>query len=97
MNNLRFTFYSYPGHGWLAVPAWVLRLSGVSGLISEYSYVKGTTIYLEEDCDAPRFIKALNDVGIHPLIVYKNSNNTSRIRSYNRFSYIAFSAAFPIR
>ena len=95
--KLQFTFYSDPSHGWLAVPAWVLRLSGVSSLISEYSYVKGATVYLEEDCDAPRFIKALNDVGIHPLIMYKNSNNRSSIRRYNRFSYIAFSAAFPVR
>lgn len=95
--KLRFTFYSDPGHGWLAVPSWVLRMSGVSSLISDFSYVKGTTVYLEEDYDAPLFINALNDVGIHPPIVYKNTGNRSRIRSYKSFSYINFAATFPVR
>ena len=91
--KLRFTFYSDPGHGWLAVPSWVLRLSGVADKITPYSYIKGDTVYLEEDCDYSTFMQSLVSQDVHPFIVYKNTDNRSRIRSYNAFNAAVFATA----
>ena len=46
------------GHGWLVVPVDVVLSSGAE--ISDYSFVSpdGRKAYLEEDCDAPAFVKA---------------------------------------
>lgn len=46
------------GHAWLAVKAGELVSLGIQDKISGYSYVKGDTVYLEEDCDAGLFINA---------------------------------------
>ena len=46
------------GHAWLAVKAGELVSLGIQDKISSYSYVKGSTVYLEEDCDAGLFINA---------------------------------------
>ena len=43
-----------PGHGWLRVP-----LKEIVGMtFSKFSYADGEYAYLEEDCDAPQFMKA---------------------------------------
>jgi len=55
----RFTFHSDPGHGWLQVTSRDLEATGLSPRdFSIYSYRKGDNFYLEEDCDAPKFIAA---------------------------------------
>jgi hypothetical protein len=46
------------GHAWLAVKMNELVNLNIAHTISSYSYMKGGTVYLEEDCDAPRFIDA---------------------------------------
>ncbi len=53
-----YTFYSDPGHAWLAVPLQEFIESGAE--VSSRSYVCTTrnTVYLEEDIDAYRFLKA---------------------------------------
>tara|TARA_R110000765_G_scaffold43133_2_gene90611 strand:+ start:155 stop:541 length:387 start_codon:yes stop_codon:yes gene_type:complete len=57
------TIYNWitdPAHGWLTVPLAELRELGIADDISQFSYIstsKGVA-YLEEDCDALRFIKA---------------------------------------
>ena len=53
-----YTFHCDPGHGWLAVPLAEIRKLGIADKISSYSYMSGGMAYLEEDCDAPVFIKA---------------------------------------
>lgn len=53
-----YTFYNDPGHGWLAVPVIELIALGIAGKISAFSYRKGDTAYLEEDCDAGVFLQA---------------------------------------
>jgi hypothetical protein len=43
-----------PGHSWLRVP-----LAEIEGMLfSDYSYADGKFAYLEEDCDAPKFMEA---------------------------------------
>ena len=48
-----YDFIVDPGHGWLKVP-----LSEIEGMtFSGYSYRDSKYAYLEEDCDAPAFMK----------------------------------------
>ncbi len=61
-SDLKFLhWYSDSGHGWLGVPVEVLIASGVAGDISHCSYLSKKTkvAYLEEDCDAPKFLAAI--------------------------------------
>ena len=58
----KYTFITDPGHGWLRVP-----LAEIRGLaISSYSFRDANYAYLEEDQDAPTFMRAkgltFNDV-----------------------------------
>ncbi len=43
------------GHGWLSVSHEDIRTLGISGLITSYSYINGTRVFLEEDQDAAVF------------------------------------------
>ena len=54
-----FTFINDPGHGWVRVPWTALKDVGLNPQdFSRYSYRSGNIFYLEEDCDAPKFIAA---------------------------------------
>jgi len=54
-----FTFYSDPGHSWLAVTLQDVIAVGLAvSDFSRYSYRKNNTLFLEEDCDAGKFILA---------------------------------------
>src|SRR5208283_3098652 len=53
------TFHTDAGHGWLQVPRKALFDLGIAASISRYSYVKGDFAFLEEDCDAPKYLAAL--------------------------------------
>jgi hypothetical protein len=54
-----FTFIEDPGHGWLEVTTQDLALLGMKCAdFTRYSYRRGNTLYLEEHCDAGRFIEA---------------------------------------
>ena len=90
MKTKRFIAHSDAGHGWLAVKRKLLSELNILDKITSYSYQKGQTVYLEEDCDATTFIKAIDDVGIPYEIVSSKSRNgvspTSPIRNYERFS-----------
>jgi hypothetical protein len=52
-----FTFHTDASHGWLEVDWRDLKdLSLNPSDFSRYSYRRGNTFYLEEDCDASKFI-----------------------------------------
>jgi hypothetical protein len=54
-----FNFITDPGHGWIEVTTADLAKIGLKVTdFSRYSYRRGNTLYLEEDCDAPKFIEA---------------------------------------
>lgn len=82
-----FHFYSDPGHGWLAVKRELLHRLGIAHLISTYSYQRGKTVYLEEDCDFSTFIGAyLRATGAQPSYTDHNSpHRRSPIRSYEYY------------
>ena len=54
-----FKFYNDPGHGWIEVQWTDLKALNLNPTdFSRYSYRKGNTFYLEEDCDASKFVEA---------------------------------------
>ena len=63
--DLKFLcWYIDPGHGWLGVPIRILLESGAASQISTCSYIQilngqMAVAYLEEDCDAPKFLAAI--------------------------------------
>ena len=61
--NLHRMFIYDPGHAWLQVPKSDLEKYDVRS-ISNYSYQDKDFAYLEEDCDAPRYFKALAERNI---------------------------------
>lgn len=78
-----YKFYADPGHGWLAVKITELMELGIITQISNYSYMRGATVYLEEDIDATLFFNAYRDKhGVDPKHSYKHTNNRSPIRNY---------------
>jgi hypothetical protein len=80
-----YIFHSDPGHGWLAVKRQELKDLGILNKVSVCSYQKGQTVYLEEDCDAPLFIKAKEAKGENINIKESYKDNTP-IRNYEPFS-----------
>ena len=85
---LKFKFYSDPGHGWIAVTLQVLKDLGIIERISPYSFIRGKTAYLEEDCDAGMLFSAMQDKSILYIIkerVYPLKR--CPIRSYNRYNF----------
>lgn len=71
-----YKFYSDSGHGWMAVKRKELVELGILDSITSYSYQRGATVYLEEDCDATTFILALKKAGYQVMLSSsgKNSN-----------------------
>ena len=78
-------FYSDPGHGWLAVKRELLNDLGIAAKVSYYSYERGKTVYLEEDCDMPILIRALDQRGIAVQLEERRTDNLSPIRGYNHY------------
>jgi hypothetical protein len=81
----KLKFYSDPGHGWLAVKRKMLFDLGIADKITPYSYQKGNTVYLEEDCDAPLLIGELKKQNILYVIQEITHKQMSPIRYYDRF------------
>lgn len=82
--KINATFYSDPGHGWLAVKRHVLEQLHLLHRISSYSYQRGATVYLEEDCDASLFLSIARHFG-EVNITDKFTDKRSPIRSYDSF------------
>ena len=84
-NVLQIKFYSDPGHGWGAVKRKVLDQLGISDQITSYSYMKGETVYLEEDLDLATLVNALKARGIPYSFKEKSVNRYSPIRNYSHY------------
>lgn len=84
-------YYTDPGHGWFKVKRSVLHNLGIADQISLYSYQRGDYVYLEEDCDAFLLHQALKEQGTTLVTHRKHTDNDSRIRTYERYRYVAFS------
>jgi len=80
-----FTFHSDPSHGWLQVTNRDVIAAGLHPRdFSVYSYAAGrgpdATYYLEEDCDAPKFVAAWKDKVGAIRFDEKHSDNPSFVR-----------------
>lgn len=84
-----FKYYQDAGHGWLAVKRQLLIELGISDKITRYSYQKGATVYLEEDCDMSLFLQKYNSMFHHATIVKDILHNRySPIRNYQSYKYV---------
>ena len=81
-----YNFYNDPSHGWLGVKIAELEKLGIIDNISGYSYMKGKTAYLEEDCDISVFLDAKEKAKQGYRLINKYTNNRSIIRTYNSFN-----------
>jgi hypothetical protein len=63
----------------------LIRL-GIIEKITPYSYQRGDTVYLEEDCDASTFLQAKKDRSESIETRESNHHRYSPIRGYARFS-----------
>lgn len=88
MKTLKLKSYSDPGHGWLAVKRRVLEELGILNKVTSFSYEKGATVYLEEDCDVSMFMARIKEMGISIEMISKHTNSSSPIRSYNHFKVV---------
>lgn len=89
MQHFKYVFHSDPGHGWLEVPRAELKSLGIHKTISTCSYQRGSMVYLEEDCDASKFIQAYRaKYGKNPVWVEKHQDPTP-IRNYERYSLLS--------
>jgi len=81
-----FNFHTDAGHGWLAVKRQLLEELGCLNKITAYSYVRGGTLYLEEDLDAGTFIAAYEaKYGRKPDVRELEQCDPSPIRSYKNW------------
>ena len=71
-----------PSHAWLVVETSALTELGIENEISSYSYRNGTKVYLEEDSDAPKFIRAMAAKGIKVITEDRYTDSPSRVRGY---------------
>jgi hypothetical protein len=77
---------SDPGHGWIRFPKKRLEKLGIANKISSYSYQRGDTAFLEEDCDFTILIDALKANGYSTVLVENSfTNRSSKIRSYSSY------------
>ena len=83
---MQFLFITDPGHGWLRVNTDTLGAVGLTPAhFSEYSYRAGKWMFLEEDCDAPKFVEAWQARFCEePEIQYTHTAHMSPIRHMTR-------------
>lgn len=82
---MKVTVYNDPGHGWGAVKRQVLIDWGIEKQVSTFSYQRGQTVYLEEDCDLSLLLHTAKQRGITLEFTEKHTNKRSPIRSYDYF------------
>lgn len=85
MKTKKYNVYADPGHAWAKVKFSEIVKLGIHDKISQYSYVRGDSVYLEEDSDLSVFVDALLKIGIKPYWVQHHTDKSSKIRSYMHY------------
>jgi hypothetical protein len=83
---LTLDYVQDPGHGWIAADRAELQRLGLLRTISQYSYDGEGRIWLEEDCDGPRFLRALSAAGIPYRLVSTHTPGDAWIRRLPSFA-----------
>jgi len=88
-----FTFFQDPGHGWIRVtPADCAAIGLSAESFTAYSYRDEKFFYLEEDCDASKFVESyIAAYGTAPVFRESHTNRESPIRRKARIK--AYAAA----
>ena len=79
-----FIWFSDPSHAWLQVDRDLIDYLGHTD-ISSFSYHDDEYLYLEEDRDAPLFLKLLDSKGIRYFFTESSSNESSFVRNLTRY------------
>jgi hypothetical protein len=87
---MKIKFYSDPSHAWGEVPIKLLNDLGIAGKISQYSYIKGSNAYLEEDCDFPLFLNAYKATGKTVDYDEIHTDYDCWVRNCNRFYCLVY-------
>jgi len=87
---MKYNYHLDPGHGWLEVPYSEIVQLGIKDKISQCSYRKGDTCYLEEDCDFSKFTNAYeakygNKIEIEYVYHTRKSAPPCFIRNLNHY------------
>ena len=82
---LTLDYVQDPGHGWIAADLPMLSRLGLVSQVSPYSYRDNDLIWLEEDSDAPRYLRALSAAGIPYTIRETHTPGDAWIRRLPRF------------
>lgn len=85
IRNLAVIKYEDPGHGWYKLDRKILNALNLQNEISTFSYERGNSVYLEEDCDGSKVLDALFMKGVEVRVITKTTNKSSKIRSYDRY------------
>lgn len=85
MKTLKLKFQCDPAHGWLSVKRQLLVDLGILNKVSQYSYQRGKSVYLEEDCDASILLAELRARNIPFELSESHIDKRHPIRSYERF------------
>lgn len=78
MSKIAVHVFADPGHAWAAVPVAELVKLGIAHEISLFSYRRRDMAYIEEDCDLPRYLRALEARG--QLYEFKEHDDSVGIR-----------------
>ena len=92
MRSITKKFIKDYSHAWLSVKAKEIIEVGIEDKISSYSYMKGKSVYLEEDCDANVYIMAQKEHGTEVKIIEGKCTKSSPVRSYKNYrkNYLNF-------
>lgn len=82
---MQILYYTDAGHGWFKVNKALLVKLGIANDITPFSYMRNHSAYLEEDCDAGRLFKALDNANIKWSYKQFHTDKTSKIRGYQYF------------
>ena len=83
---MKITYFNDGGHGWYSVKRSKLESMGVLSKVSGFSYQKGDSVYLEEDCDAGLFFNNLSEEEKQSIKIINSYRERSPIRHYERFT-----------
>ncbi len=85
---MNIAYYQDAGHGWMKVKREFIVFLGIENSISAFSYQREDYVYLEEDCDAEKLLKAMEEKNIKYSLKPYRTNNSSKIRRYECYSKI---------
>lgn len=83
---MKVYYHNDGGHGWYAIKRKKLESMGILNNVTGFSYERGGTVYLEEDCDASLFFNALSEEEKQQIKVIDSYRDHSPVRGYSRFA-----------